>query len=177
MTHNMSSPFSLSYLNTLTTRLPPSLRPFFLLSYPVPPSASRRLLSPALGPGPTLYGKGPEDIYFTISCALGFTILREICVRYILRWFALLWLGPVDRVNGSGKGKGRTIKDERERRRLKRKRQHVVTRFAEQGWSFLYCSVFWSMGMVRGLGSKAWNGSSRLLLALGYALISFLRLQ
>ncbi|GFZ46296.1 hypothetical protein JCM24511_04543 [Saitozyma sp. JCM 24511] len=170
MTHNMSSPFSLSYLNTITTRLPPSLRPFFLLSYPVPPSASRRLLSPALGPAPTLYGKGPEDVYFTISCALGFTILREICVRYILRWFALLWLGPVDRANGSGKGKGRTIKDERERRRLKRKRQHVVTRFAEQGWSFLYCSVFWSMGML--ILRRIPNATSPAQLWGGYPFIS-----
>lgn len=37
---------------------------------------------------------------------------------------------------------------EREYAKARKKREHIVTRFAEQGWSWLYCSVYWTFGVV-----------------------------
>jgi acyl-CoA-dependent ceramide synthase len=131
MTRNIS--LDMDHIRTV---IPPYLRPFVLLSYPVPPP--RRLLSFS-SPTETLYGQGPEDLCFAAFAAIAFTVLREISLRYILSTIARLWLG-------SGH---EGLKDERARRRARRRMRHVITRFAEQGWSFLYCTVFWTIGMVR----------------------------
>ncbi|KIR37523.1 acyl-CoA-dependent ceramide synthase [Cryptococcus deuterogattii 99/473] len=37
---------------------------------------------------------------------------------------------------------------EREYAKARKKREHIVTRFAEQGWSWLYCSVYWTFGVI-----------------------------
>ncbi|ORX39706.1 putative longevity-assurance protein-like protein [Kockovaella imperatae] len=127
------------YDNFLST-LPPQLHPFFQLSYAVnqstpfsfgssflPSSSSSSLVAPE-----TLYDKGIMDLCITISCAFGFTILRNLSMEYIFSAFARYWLMP-----------------SRELNKLEKKAiQHSVTRFAEQSWSLTYCTVFWSLGMV-----------------------------
>lgn len=95
----------------------------------------------------TLYSKGPLDLLFSISCALGFTVLRQLCMRYIFGKLARSCLEAEDRAARSRRGdKGHATPQALERER--RKREQIVTRFAEQGWSFLYCTVFWSIGAV-----------------------------
>jgi len=136
MNHNMSSDTLPHFLHLL---IPNALHPFLLLSYPV--SSAPAFVSPfgRFQPtlSPTLYDKGPQDLYFIVFCAMAFTVLREVVVRCLLRSFAWSWL------NSSGK------KRDRISRRQWRLRDHTATRFAEQGWSFCYCAVFWTLGMVR----------------------------
>lgn len=122
--------------------LPPALESIMLLSYPIRPSPLSRPASASIphapAPSQTLYGKGPADACFVLFCALAYTVGRELVMRYVLGAFARWYLarsGPV----GSG------LKGKKERRR----REHVVQRFAEQGWSFLYCTCSWSLGAVR----------------------------
>jgi acyl-CoA-dependent ceramide synthase len=159
---------STSYLQAF---LPKSLHPFVTLSYPLPSAPSslplplRHLLSSSHPAAPTgkaytrlaavagtaekLYGKGPKDLYFAVFCAIAFTVLREIMLRYILSAFARAWLMSSYR-KSKGASKSETGRDRRMKRRDRKKMEHTVTRFAEQGWSFIYCTVFWSMGMVSG---------------------------
>lgn len=92
----------------------------------------------------TLYGKGPQDVLFTITCALAFTLLRELCMQYVFGKLARGCLVAQD----EERNKDRPAKVGRAAERAERKREQVVTRFAEQGWSFLYCTVFWSIGAV-----------------------------
>lgn len=118
---------------SLRQLLPPSLQRLVLLSYPIqqPPLSTRQT-------GQTLYGKGPADIAFTLFCALTFTLLRALVMRYILGGFARWYL-----VKRGGRAEpGWKGKKERKRR------EHIVQRFSEQGWSFLYCTYSWSLGFV-----------------------------
>ena len=142
MNINMSSPTSYiqSIPSTIHSTLPPSLHPFFLLSYPVRPSTSRLTSLFESTKPETLYSKGPEDVYIVITCAIGFTILREFTMRYVLSPLARYL---IDRPPPNAKSLTRP--EERLRRRRVR---HLVTRFAEQGWSFLYCTAFWTIGGV-----------------------------
>ncbi|KAK1924711.1 putative longevity-assurance protein-like protein [Papiliotrema laurentii] len=129
--------------------LPEALHPFVSLSYPVAPiqtPLTKLRLHPARKRDPTaqqLYGQGPKDVYFVVFCALAFTLLREICLRYVLSAFARRWLLRARR-------REQAAKDETSRRPMtkleKRKMEHTVTRFAEQGWSFLYCTTYWLLG-------------------------------
>lgn len=128
---NSSSPSS-----SIRHLLPPSLESIMLLSYPVRP-IRQPIPSSSASASPTLYGKGPADALFVLFCALAFTIAREIIMRYVLatsvRWYLSRQSTPPPGVKG---------KKERKRR------EHVVQRFAEQGWSFLYCTCSWSLGTV-----------------------------
>ena len=62
--------------------------------------------------------------------------------------------GGINGVNGINgmNGHARNGRDNRDERGLtklaRRKLEHTVTRFAEQSWSFAYCSVFWTLGVV-----------------------------
>ena len=144
---NMSTCHPPTYLQSI---LPEALHPFISLSYPIPPSpfsippfhssTSSSSFFNSSYPS-TLYDKGPKDLYFLLFCALGFTILREITIRYVLSTFARRWLISSRRKDGQGQS-GSMGKAE------KRNMEHIVLRFAEQGWSFLYCAVFWSLGVV-----------------------------
>ncbi|TYJ54056.1 hypothetical protein B9479_005320 [Cryptococcus floricola] len=125
----------------ISAYLPPSLHPFLLLSYPLPPSGELLLEPLANGSSSfsssgTLYGKGPLDAYFVLFWAVAFTALRWATIHYLFSPIARLLLPRLKAIKGQ----------EREWNRAERKREHVVLRFAEQGWSWLYCTVFWSFG-------------------------------
>jgi very-long-chain ceramide synthase len=68
-----------------------------------------------------LYTKGKDDIYFVFTWITIFTFLRAFMTEYV--WIPLAKLGGV-------------------------KRSEQQLRFAEQGWSFLYCFIFCTLGMV-----------------------------
>lgn len=65
--------------------------------------------------------RGPDDVYFVVFWIVVFTGLRAALMEYVFIPFARWW--------GIESTKSRL-------------------RFAEQGWMFVYYSVFWSMGMV-----------------------------
>lgn len=93
----------------------PTLRPFFLLSYPT------EQVSPQ---GETLYLKGPRDLALVATALVAFTILREVCMRLVLAPL-FVYLSGV---------KARTVKvGSREMRVL----QRAAVRFSEQGWLVL----------------------------------------
>ena len=135
MNHNLSSD---PLPNLLQSLIPSALHPFLLLSYPVYSTPTFLSSINPFYPARywTLYDKGPQDIYFVAFCAVAFTMIREIVIRYVLRTFAWSWLN-----SGSRKG-------DRISRRQLRLREHTALRFAEQGWSFCYCTIFWTIGMV-----------------------------
>ena len=134
MNRNMST----DTLPLLHSLIPAALQPFLLLSYPVSSYPAFLSTIKSFQPnGPTtLYDKGAQDFYFVAFCAVTFTTLREVVVRWVFRSFAWSWLSWRER------------KGERISGRQLRLREHTATRFAEQGWSFCYCSVFWTLGMV-----------------------------
>jgi len=142
-----------TYIQSL---LPTALHPWVSLSYPVvPPHASQTPLASKIRTAtswrhreasaqPQLYGQGPKDVYFVVFCALAFTLLREVTMRYVMSTFARGWLKRARRKEREKRGEKVRPMTKLERRKM----EHVVTRFAEQGWSFLYCTVFWSLGVV-----------------------------
>jgi len=76
-------------------------------------------------------------------------------LRGVMKPFANWWLRSAARAkrkralgrakaNGNGAAKDTIGETKREARQ----REHTALRFAEQGWSFLYCTVFWTLGMV-----------------------------
>lgn len=156
--------------SALESLVPQSLRPYVLLSYPVHRPKATLALSRSnylRYTNNTLYDKGPNDFYFVAFCAVAFTILREVVLRGLLKPFANYWLLSARRakrsksgslVNGSGNGNGFSKGDGvnspgggvegRETKKERRQREHTALRFAEQGWSFLYCTIFWTLGMV-----------------------------
>lgn len=114
------------------------------------------------------YDKGPQDLYFVVFCAIAFTLLREGLIRFGFRPFADNWLrsaaaararrkgergSPVgstqsESTNRNGNGTVKERRAFRESKAERRRRRHTSLRFAEQSWSFTYCIVFWSLGMV-----------------------------
>ncbi|KAG9296534.1 hypothetical protein G9A89_015126 [Geosiphon pyriformis] len=76
-----------------------------------------------------LYSKGIEDAYFVFFWVALFTLLRASAMEYILI--------PIGRQSGI-------------------KSNSRCTRFAEQGWSFLYYSIFWTLGMYIMYHSPHW---------------------
>lgn len=147
--------------STMESFIPPSLRPYVLLSYPVHRPAATLELSKANHlryTNEVLYTKGPNDIFFAAFCAVAFTVLREVILRGVLKPFANWWLRSakkakrkraLSRANGIGNGNGASDKGAvGETKREARQREHTALRFAEQGWSFLYCTVFWTLGTV-----------------------------
>nr|XP_018264029.1 acyl-CoA-dependent ceramide synthase [Kwoniella dejecticola CBS 10117]OBR86187.1 acyl-CoA-dependent ceramide synthase [Kwoniella dejecticola CBS 10117] len=154
----------------LQSHLPPSLHPFFTLSYPIHPKSSsffRSMTSPH--PGETLYDKGYKDIYISFSCFLLFTILRSLTMDYIFAPFAnyiiqrnrLSELQTQSQSQSKSKSQAglsikqkepqeiswKTLEKLRESRKERKKRIHTITRFSEQAWSWLYCTVYWVFGM------------------------------
>lgn len=113
------------------SHVPESLRPFVTLSYPI----TDPLAHPS---AQTLYDKGPQDAYFVVFWAIAFTVLREVCMKGLFSPFMRICLRSPPKIKGQ----------EREYAKARKKREHIVTRFAEQGWSWLYCSVYWTFGVV-----------------------------
>ncbi|KAI9889583.1 MAG: sphingosine N-acyltransferase lag1 [Vezdaea aestivalis] len=75
------------------------------------------------------YRQGPDDFYLIAYWTVIFMGLRAATMDYILAPFAQR--GGVDKVKGR-------------------------VRFAEQGWLFLYCTVFWTTGMYIMYHSDYW---------------------
>ncbi|KAK8869962.1 hypothetical protein IAR55_000532 [Kwoniella newhampshirensis] len=148
MSYNLTS----SRLPTLVhTYLPTPLHPFLLLSYPVRPHLSffqrtSKHLSVTSTSSPTLYSKGSKDLCFVIFWALAFTLARAFCLRYVFAPFVRWYLGatPAGHEHAQN-GKAHLAKGERKERRRK---ENIATRFSEQAWSCLYCSVSWTIGMI-----------------------------
>jgi acyl-CoA-dependent ceramide synthase len=74
-----------------------------------------------LDPTTGLYLKGPDDVFVVVFWVLVWILLRAV----LMRW---LW-SPLARWSGI-------------------RRESQVGRFAEQGWSVAYYTVFWSLGFV-----------------------------
>lgn len=68
------------------------------------------------------YGAGFDDVYFVLFIVVLLTGLRAAAMEYFLAPFAK-YMG------------------------LRKKKE--VTRFSEQAWLVIYCSIFWSLGLVR----------------------------
>lgn len=134
--------------SSLESLIPPSLRPYLSLSYPVSRSRAATFLSKhnhLRYTTQTLYDKGPNDVYFVAFCAVAFTVLREFVLRAVMKPFASYWLASASR---KARRKSPPRSSGKETKREARQREHTALRFAEQGWSFVYCTVFWSLGMV-----------------------------
>lgn len=118
------------------------LHPFLHLSYPVtpPPLASSTTSSPQL------FVKGPLDGAYVLSSFLCFVVLREVFMRLVFAPIARKWV--VDAGGGGGAPKAKGAKEVVLGEREMRVRRKAATRFAEQGWSFLYYVVYWSFGLV-----------------------------
>ena len=147
--------------STMDSLIPPSLRPYISLSYPVlRPAATLQLskLNHLRYTNEVLFTKGTNDFLFAGFCAVAFTVLREVMLRGVMRPFANWWLRSagrakrkraLGRANSNGNSNGNGVKGMiGEPKREARQREHTALRFAEQGWSFLYCTVFWTLGMV-----------------------------
>jgi len=118
----------------LTAYLPAKLQPFVTISYPV--------WGVENGHRVQLYKKGRNDVHFVIFMTAAFTVLRHLTMTYVLSPIAHRY------VQVSGKSGNTKPITAHERRTMARKRQHAASRFAEQGWSLLYCLVMESMGLV-----------------------------
>lgn len=68
-----------------------------------------------------LYGMGQDDLPFVLLWVVLFTGIRAAIMDYVLH--------PLARAGGIKSQKG-------------------AARFAEQAWLLIYCSCFWSLGMV-----------------------------
>lgn len=91
-----------------------------------------------------LYKKGRNDVHFVLFVTVLFTFLRHVVMNYLFAPFANYFIRlPQQTSNGVDE---RT--KERRKRAALRKKQHAVSRFAEQGWSMLYCLVMESVGLV-----------------------------
>jgi acyl-CoA-dependent ceramide synthase len=69
-----------------------------------------------------LYARGWDDMYLVFFYIVVFTGMRATVMHYMLM--------PLAKMSGIRSKKGKT-------------------RFAEQAWLLLYCTVFWTLGMVR----------------------------
>lgn len=113
----------------------PTLRAFFLLSYPT------EQVSPQ---GETLYIKGPRDLALVATALVAFTILREVCMRLVLAPLFVYLSGVKARTEKLGSREMRVL-------------QRAAVRFSEQGWLVLYYSAYWSLGMYIFLNSSMYR--------------------
>ncbi len=156
-------------------RLPPFLRPFVSLSYPVAPPPN-----PDSFPNSSYYDIGYLDVCLIVTIIAIMAILRDAARVLLLEPFANWkltrdWrrrqalksgsvtpdskassvvaincngktLGPVTVVGNAEKSRAdRPAGHTREARRIR----HSVIRFAEQGWQAIYYLCQWSVGVVR----------------------------
>ncbi|CAG8726070.1 3198_t:CDS:2 [Funneliformis caledonium] len=98
----------------------------YLLKFP---GADKFFLLQHEDPKTGLYKKGRDDVYFVFTWVVLFTSLRAATMKYLLT--------PIAKLCG-----------------IKKNTQRI--RFAEQGWSFLYYSIFWTLGMYVMSKSPYW---------------------
>lgn len=120
----------------MATNVAASSSPFArYLAYPVP--------SPD-GP-PTHFLKGPRDLLLVFGAFCVLVVMREIAMRAVF--------APLGRrfiVEEGAPAKQRSTKGARRLTPKEvRRRQKKAIRLAEQGWSMLYYTVYWSFGLVR----------------------------
>jgi very-long-chain ceramide synthase len=96
------------------------------LAYSLFPGAEKFFFLQHRDPKSGLYKKGKDDVYFVFTWIVLFTLLRAAIMEYVL--IPLAKLGGVKKIAQQ-------------------------LRFAEQGWSFLYYFISWTLGMV----SKIYN--------------------
>lgn len=142
--------------------LPHVLVPFVTLSYPVTAP-----VDPDSFPNSAYYETGPLDVCLVITFIAVMAILRDASRLGLMEPFAKWKLTrdlekstqkksngkPLAAANGNGNGhrnghaahaNGSSGPSPKEYRKLHRK----VLRFAEQGWSVIYYTVTWSVGLV-----------------------------
>jgi acyl-CoA-dependent ceramide synthase len=78
------------------------------------------------------YGLGWDDGHLILACIILFTGLRAAAMEYLLAPFA--------KAQGIAKRKD-------------------LTRFSEQAWLLIYCSVFWTLGMVCAASTRSAGGA------------------
>ncbi|CAG8816948.1 36904_t:CDS:2, partial [Gigaspora margarita] len=117
------------YLVEHQIELPICLLAVITLAYILKVPGSEKFLFLHENPKTGLYETSMDDAYFVFFWIVTFTLLRAATMEYILT--------PIAK-------KGRIKKNAR------------ITRFAEQGWSFLYYSVFWTFGMYLMYHSPYW---------------------
>ncbi|CAG8450382.1 2617_t:CDS:2 [Scutellospora calospora] len=100
-----------------------------ILAYILEVPGSEKFLFLRENPKTGHYEKSMDDTFFIFFWVVTFTLLRAVTMEYIL-------------VPIAKKG------------RIKKMTQR--TRFAEQGWSFLYYSIFWTFGMYIMYHSPYW---------------------
>ncbi|CAB4384562.1 longevity assurance proteins LAG1/LAC1 [Rhizophagus irregularis] len=102
---------------------------FLILAYFIFPGAEKFFFLQHGDPKTGLYKKGKDDVYLIFTWIALFTFLRAVIMEYIL--IPTVKLGGIKKVSQQ-------------------------TRFAEQGWSFLYYSIFWTLGMYIMSKSPYW---------------------
>jgi acyl-CoA-dependent ceramide synthase len=120
-----------------------------------PPAGSSSLLSRYLSypvvavDGSTRSLKGPKDLLFLLGAFAVLVVLREVTMRLVFAPCARRWVveanGDAQARQTAAEGKPARPSTGKELRR----QQKAATRFAEQGWSALYYTIFWSFGVVR----------------------------
>jgi very-long-chain ceramide synthase len=149
--------------------LPSVLVPFFTLSYPTP-----RPASPDSYLDSEYFNIGRLDGCFIVTCIAVMAIARDVSRIFFLEPFARWKLsrdvrrrhkilasnGNGHHVNGNGiangkglaNGNGKVANGKPIKYQITQKEkkviQHSVTRFAEQGWAFIYYILQWSYGLV-----------------------------
>lgn len=149
-------------MDALTRRLPSYIQPFVSLSYPTDTPKD-----PDSFPHAQYYNTGHTDICFIITCILVMAILRDALRLGVLEPFARWKLSrdlkfrkkrkALRVANGNVNGEAKTAGSEnghvangdlhpsaQELRQVHRS----VLRFAEQGWSVVYYTFQWSLGLV-----------------------------
>lgn len=115
---------------------------------PSPSLLTRYLSYPVATPagGKQRYIKGPDDLLFVLGAFLVLVVLREAAMRLVFapcarRWVVDAQLAPSAAATDGKPARVPTAKQVR-------RQQKAATRFAEQGWSALYYTIFWSFGVV-----------------------------
>ncbi|KAJ1022656.1 hypothetical protein NDA18_004998 [Ustilago nuda] len=140
------------------------------LSYPVPDALSSPIAalkhdslphSVRAAPWALLYGlpgylyeRGLKDALFVATLVLLFTLARALLMKYLL-----LPLGEIAVPHLSESRKTRTSSSSdsiAERAKLLRNREKEVLRFAEQGFSLIYYSFSWSLGLYVASSQPYW---------------------
>jgi hypothetical protein len=151
----------------------PLFNHFISLSYPTNPPKNLDSF-----PNANYYGTGPLDACFVVAWVAVLAVLREFFRLVVLEPFARWWLGrlaekekrrgaetpkkvaanPIPtQLEKEGVRSRRKEQVKLEKITRKRKpgmtkeewrRERSVLRFAEQGWAFLYYTVYWSLGLV-----------------------------
>jgi acyl-CoA-dependent ceramide synthase len=154
MTHPLSFSPSWPSLSTFT-------RAFFELSYPTATPAN-----PDSFPTSRYYEPGLLDACFIVSSIAVFAVIRDIVRLHIATPMANKWLfgstkGAVALTYNKRRGKslangnGHTLNGNGDGHysvhlsAKNRMRERNVVRFAEQSWSLVYYTLWWSFGVVR----------------------------